>query len=187
MNIAQARELNKNSNVRAFLAMIGESEGADYRTLVHKGRKNSVIKDLSKHPNIVVKTDQNGKAVKKSLHSTAAGRYQFLYRTWSRFASALGLKDFSPESQDLAAIAQLNEVGAIPYILKGDIATAISKSRKIWASFPAAGYGQGENSLKKLLGYYGAAAGSLSNSGNVSAIVGGSSVLLIALGIGIFF
>lgn len=35
--------------------------------------------------------------------TTAAGRYQFVKRTWDRAAKALGLTDFSPASQDKAA------------------------------------------------------------------------------------
>lgn len=188
MTKSEALKLRQNPKVLAFLAMIGESEGADYRTLVHHGRKNSVITDLSRHPNILVKS-ANGKAIKQSLWSTAAGKYQFLYKTWLRFAKLLGLTDFSPLSQDLAAIAQLNEVGAIPYILKNDIETAISKSRKIWASFPGAGYGQGENSLSKLLKFYNNAVGSVGEfiSDNPGA-AGSLSIGVIALiGLGIFF
>lgn len=148
ISLAKAKELRQNANVKAFLNMIGFSEGADYRTIVHGGRDNSQIKSLAKHPNVVKKT-ANGR-----LPSTAAGKYQFLFRTWKRFADGLKLPDFSEESQDLACIAQLWEVNAITPILKGDVAIAIEKSKKVWASFPGAGYGQGENALSKLLKFY---------------------------------
>lgn len=41
--------------------------------------------------------------VGKGGTATAAGRYQFVQGTWDRAARALGLKDFSPASQDKAA------------------------------------------------------------------------------------
>lgn len=52
--------------------------------------------DMSRHPLA------KGQAAKGGTTS-ASGRYQFVRGTWERAAKALGLKDFSPASQDRAA------------------------------------------------------------------------------------
>ena len=39
------------------------------------------------------------------LKSTGAGRYQLLSRWWDAYHKQLGLKDFSPKSQDAVAVA----------------------------------------------------------------------------------
>ena len=82
--------------------------------------------------------------------STATGAYQFLQRTWDGLARNYGLNDFSPYSQDLAAIALLKESGAIPYILRGDYFGGLNAARKVWASLPGAGYNQQERDHKFL-------------------------------------
>ena len=56
----------------------------------------------------------------------------------------LGLKDFSPKSQDAVALQQIKERGALPMIDRGDIRQAIDRCSNIWASLPGAGYGQFE-------------------------------------------
>jgi muramidase (phage lysozyme) len=175
ISIAKAKKLRQNANVKAFLNMIGFSEGADYRTLVHGGRNNQLIKSLAKHPNVIKKTSTG------RLPSTAAGKYQFLFGTWKQFRNGLGLKDFSEESQDLACIAQLWEKDAIAPILKGDIATSISKTRKVWASFPGARYGQGENALSTLLKFY------KENATSVPVVAGFGFTTGIAVAVLVFF
>ena len=52
----------------------------------------------------------------------------------------LGLKDFSPKSQDAVALQQIKERGALPMIDRGDIRQAIDRCSNIWASL-GAGYG----------------------------------------------
>ena len=52
----------------------------------------------------------------------------------------LGLKDFSPKSQDAVALQQIKERGALPMIDRGDIRQAIDRCSNIWASLPGAGY-----------------------------------------------
>lgn len=132
-------------NITAFLSMIAFSEGTsthpktkhDGYDVVVSGRNSpGVITDFSKHPGILVEVNSKG------LKSTAAGRYQFLLRYWNAYAKRLGLMDFSPESQDRAAIEVLRETGAIPCILGGDIRGAIAKCCHIWASLPGSPYGQ---------------------------------------------
>ena len=59
----------------------------------------------------------------------------------------LGLKDFSPKSQDAVALQQIKERGALPMIDRGDIRQAIDRCSNIWASLPGAGYGQFEHEL----------------------------------------
>ena len=68
------------------------------------------------------------------LKSTGAGRYQLLSRWWDAYRKQLGLKDFSPKSQDAVALQQIKERGALPMIDRGDIRQAIDRCSNIWAS-----------------------------------------------------
>lgn len=137
-------DLLKNDNVRAALDTIARAEGVrfGYNTLYG----NTKILSLDKHPNT--------KITKWGITSTAAGRYQFLFSTWSRLEKLLKLDDFGPLSQDIAALRLIDEKGAIPNLLTGDILTAVFKIRKVWASLPEAGYGQGERTKEEILKYF---------------------------------
>ena len=46
-------------------------------------------------------------------------KYQAMSITWDRIANKIGLKDFSPQSQDLFAIELLKECGAYDLIERG--------------------------------------------------------------------
>ena len=54
------------------------------------------------------------------------------------YRKQLGLKDFSPKSQDAVALQQIKERGALPMIDRGDIRQAIDRCSNIWASLPEA-------------------------------------------------
>ena len=54
------------------------------------------------------------------------------------YRKQLGLKDFSPKSQDAVALQQIKERGALPMIDRGDIRRAIDRCSNIWASLPGA-------------------------------------------------
>lgn len=111
--------------------------------------------DYSRHPNKRVWLPRLG------VWSTAAGRYQFIYLTWTETAAHLGLKDFSPAAQDLAAIERIRLRGGLADVRAGRFAAAITKCRQEWASLPGAGYGQSEVAMTALQTHYVAAGGAL--------------------------
>jgi muramidase (phage lysozyme) len=63
------------------------------------------------------------------IHSSAAGRYQFLIRTWDDLVERSHLPDFTPASQDLGAVHLIRQCKALALIHD-----AIHACRKIWAS-----------------------------------------------------
>ena len=95
------------------------------------------------------------------LKSTGAGRYRLLSRWWDAYRKQLGLKDFSPKSQDAVALQQIKERGALPMIDRGDIRQAIDRCSNIWASLPGAGYGQFEHKADSLIAKFKEAGGTV--------------------------
>ena len=95
------------------------------------------------------------------LKSTGAGRYQLLSRWWDAYRKQLGLKDFSPKSQDAVALQQIKERGALPMIDRGDIRQAIDRCSNIWASLPGAGYSQFEHKADSLIAKFKEAGGTV--------------------------
>jgi muramidase (phage lysozyme) len=148
-SMEQASEAQK--NLRAFLIMIQYSEGTLGKDAYRKLFGGSVFSDYSDHPNTAI--------TKGSITSTAAGAYQILYRTWIEVKQKLGLPDFSPQSQDRAAIELIKRRKAMDDVLAGRFAQAIIKCRKEWASLPGAGYNQRELSITSLLSVYKTAGG----------------------------
>lgn len=139
-----------NNNVKAFLDMIAFSEGTKGKG--HDGYNVIVGGELFDsyltHPNKRVWIERIGQ------YSTAAGRYQLLNRYWVSYKNSLKLTDFSPQSQDEIAIQQIKECGAYHDIIDGNVAIAINKCSRIWASLPGAGYGQHENKEERLIATY---------------------------------
>jgi muramidase (phage lysozyme) len=133
-------------NLKAFLDMIAVSEGTagkgddGYNVIVG----GALFESYDDHPRKLV-------WIRPGLASTAAGRYQILKRYYDAYKKQLNLPNFSPLSQDLIAIQQIRERGALQDIEMGYITIAIDKVKNIWASLPGAGYGQHENKLDKLI------------------------------------
>jgi lysozyme len=140
-------------NLKAFLIMIQYSEGTLGKDAYRKLYGGGTVDDLSKHPNRPVS--------KWGITSTAAGAYQILNKTWAGLAQELKLPDFSPQSQDRAAIELIARRKALDDVLAGRFAQAINKCRKEWASLPGAGYNQSEKSANTLAQVYKAAGGTL--------------------------
>lgn len=145
-------------NFVAFLDMLAWSEGTDngkqptndsgYDVVVGGG----LFHGYADHPRRLVR-------LSRTLSSTAAGRYQLLQRYFDAYRKTLRLADFSPLSQDLIALQQIRERGALPLIQAGKVCEAIAKVSNIWASLPGAGYGQHERELADLFAAYRRAGG----------------------------
>jgi lysozyme len=145
-------------NVRAFLDMLAYSEGTsgpDGYRMMFGGR---LFDSFADHPRVYWPFT-NGRG--ERLTTSAAGRYQFLARTWDTLRARLGLPDFGPESQDAAALELVRERGALADVQAGRIAEACRKCAPIWASLPGAGYAQPERKLPALLAAYQASGGNL--------------------------
>lgn len=132
-------------NVQAFLALIRWTEGAGYRTLFGGGKFDS----FADHPRQAITRTLGG----KPLTSTAAGAYQFLSRTWDECAKALGLGDFSPLSQDLAALFLIDRRKALDFVIAGKWEKSIAGCNREWASLPGSPYGQPTKSMVKCLNF----------------------------------
>lgn len=159
-----------NKNVQAFLAMIRVCEGTGgpdgYRTVFGYEK---VLQDLSDHPAIT--GEWKGKRLSDQMcrnaglgpgcKSTAAGAYQFIQPTWITMKIMLDLPDFSPESQDLAAIGMLRQVGALDLIVKGDFTAAVNKASGTWASLPGNMAKQPQKSLAQVTAFYKNAGGTI--------------------------
>lgn len=131
----QFGQLRNNPNVRIMLDLISRAEGnTNYNTVVGGGE----FKDFSTHPNKQVNLVSRNRAGKKVvIPSDAAGRYQIMGFNWPSYSQRLGLKDFSPESQDKIAIQMLADRGALNSILKGDFKDAVNKAKNVWTSLPS--------------------------------------------------
>ena len=83
--------------------------------------------------------------------SSAAGAYGFIKATWVRLRDKMQLPDFSPTSQDLAAVQLLDDIGALSLIQSGDIQGALKKASKVWASLPGSTAQQNPRTMQYVL------------------------------------
>lgn len=158
----QLEQALQHPNVRRFLDLISYTEGTQgngYHTAFGGGRLSS----LNDHPRYLKSFRQTDG---KSNKTSAAGRYQFVSKTWDGVARQYGLRDFSPQNQDLGAVALLFQRGAIPALLKGDYQTAIRKTGDEWASLPSSNYKQNKRSWDNVNKFLGGKLGNVSNGGN---------------------
>lgn len=118
-------------NITAFLKLLRwcehhphEPSDKDYKTMYGGGTFNS----FADHPRT--------KVTKWNKTSTAAGAYQITVATFDEFKGKLGLKDFSPESQDKIAMALIKQAGGLDLINAGQIEDAVKKLKGRWSSLP---------------------------------------------------
>jgi muramidase (phage lysozyme) len=147
------------ANERAFLRTIIAAEGTDkeadpYRVVFGYGH---TLQDLSEHP--AVTGEWRGAAFGNGRWSTAAGAFQIIKPTWLGVRDRLSLPDFTPASQDAAALELIRKRGALADVRAGRFVSAVNKVRKEWASMPGAGYGQGERTIEWVAAKYQQAGG----------------------------
>ena len=128
--------------VNAFLAMIRELESNnDYAVIVGGAH----FADFSDHPRIYV----------KKYNSSAAGAYQITRLTWNTVIQpALNLPDFSPASQDRAALYLLQYRGAYAALVANDLDRAMRLASLEWAALPYSSAGQNPKSLAQATSVY---------------------------------
>lgn len=144
--------------VQNALRVIRFAEGTErggpdsYRVMFGGG----LAPDLKKHPDKVIKGG--------GYSSAAAGAYQFMPPTWEAQAKALGLTDFGPQNQDIAAVRlmrnRLMPIGGLSTLEKEGFSPRVSAAlAPEWASLPTESgqsyYGQPVKKLSELQKVYG--------------------------------
>lgn len=142
-----------------------ERPGKDpYRIMFGGGTFN----DLSRHPDKVISSPGG-------YSSAAAGAYQFLPGSYASHQKALGLPDFGPRSQDLAALRaaryRLMPLGGLAALQKQGFSPQVANAlAPEWASIPTASgksyYGQPSKPLDVLQKVYGQTPPSVATSGS---------------------
>lgn len=138
-------------NARAFLDTLAYAEGTnDHYNYIYSFE---TFTSYTNHP--------RKRICSGGICSTAAGRYQFLSKTWSSLAKDLGLTDFTPPSQEKATMEVIRRLGAYPAVAGSskyaNFSKAIRKLNKTWASLPGSPYGQPTHSMAQLWKAYKAA------------------------------
>lgn len=123
-------DMGPEQNILAVLALIREFESNNRYNVIYGGQTFASYAD---HPRIYVPINLPGYEGKTS---SAAGAYQYLWKTWNNLRNRLGLPDFSPASQDAAAIELLREIGALSHIQAGNFDEGLRIASGQWASLP---------------------------------------------------
>lgn len=145
-------------NVQAFLRVIRRGEGTGDSNGYRRLFGGELFASYADHPRKAVTRTMGG----KPITSTAAGAYQFLSRTWDETRAIMKLEDFSPASQDRAAVGRIAARGALADVMAGRFEAAIAKCAREWASLPGSPYGQPVISMQTAQAVY-------TNSGGVFA------------------
>lgn len=152
-------------NLKTFLDTIATSELGARLLLKSDNGYNVLVGSTADMPRLFSSYADHPRQLialpRLGIQSTAAGRYQLLARWFDPYKKQLGLRDFSPASQDAIAVQQIRERGALADVEAGRFDVAVAKCSKTWASLPGAGYGQHENDLADLRRAYIKAGGTI--------------------------
>ena len=135
---------------KAFLNLIAFAEGTrgkgnDGYNIIYSGKTFSSYKD---HPR---------KIICSNYCSDAAGRYQFLAKTWDGVKRTNSLSSFEPKNQDTGGLYLVRQRGVKTHTSRlayAPFREAILKLGKEWASFPGSPYGQPVKTVKDMWDFY---------------------------------
>ena len=127
-----------NNQRKAFLDMpVGGIDNGRQKTRNHGYDVivgGELFTDYSDHPRKLVTLNPKLKSTGRTLPASFPLR--------DAYRKQLGLKDFSPKSQDAVALQQIKERGALPMIDRGGYPSGNRPlGSNIWASLLGAGYG----------------------------------------------
>ena len=125
------------NNQRKAFDMLAWSEGTDNGRQKTRNHGYDVIVGGELFTDYLI-TPANLSRSTQNSNQQAPDATSFFPRWWDAYRKQLGLKDFSPKSQDAVALQQIAERGALPMIDRGDIRQAIDRCSNIWASLPGA-------------------------------------------------
>lgn len=143
-----------NKNVQAFLKVIRQGEGTSDANGYRRIFGGQLFTSYADHPRITVK--------KSGYTSSAAGAYQFIISSWDETKRTMGLRDFTPATQDLAAVGRIAARGALDDVKAGRFDIAVRKCAREWASLPYSPYGQPTLTIQKATNTYLASGGTIS-------------------------
>ena len=109
--------------------------------------------DYSDHPRKLVTLNPNSNQQAPDATS--------FFRWWDAYRKQLGLKDFSPKSQDAVALQQIKERGALPMIDRGISVRQSTVAAISGLHSPGAGYGQFEYKADSLIAKFKEAGGTV--------------------------
>lgn len=142
---AELREALEDANVRAFLRALRLGEGtADddgYRRIVG----GQLFDHFLDHPRVRVWIPRY------KVWSTAAGAYQITARTWDGLVKQYRFDDFTPHTQDEAAVALIVEKRALNHVKAGRIELAVARVGSLWASLPSSQAGQRKETMAAVI------------------------------------
>lgn len=161
-----AQSSSKSNGIYALLDVIAYAEDTDRNLTDGRTGYNKYygsqehFTNSSAHPGIISKS-KYGTVNKfgKVITSTAAGRYQFLLKTWKNLWKGIpsGNPAMTEANQDVAAIALMKEKGVNPAIVLKDIGSfgnVVSKLNPVWASLPGSPHGQPIVDINTLYDWY---------------------------------
>lgn len=138
-------------NVQAFMRVIRRGEGTGDADGYRRMFGGELFASFADHPRKLI--------VKNGYRSTAAGAYQALSSTWDETRRIMGLKDFTPTSQDWFCVGRIAARGALDDVKAGRFSVAVAKVAREWASLPGSPYGQPTISMATAASVYASAGG----------------------------